>query len=171
MPFPIAPTTTILEAMKAIAQAADIHLEFGEAAPFKIRHWRHKHATKTDRPAVSLRLVTLEQDRDRGLIHSHSEICWSAVIDIIVDLELPPESSGDDPTGWNRVSATANRFASLYLVEDSPLRLLVDDILPADADPDEDSTPDEGRLALGIVVLYRTLWNDLNHLLSPEENA
>ncbi len=173
MPFPITPPARILEAMKAEAVAADIHIAFGEATPFNIRHERHRMSTRGEMPAVSLRAVNIEIDANRGGIHSHSEICWSMTVEIVVDMELPAEGSAgdDDPTGWNRVAATANAFANLFIAEGSPLLAIVDEIVPGDIDPDEDSQPDKARLAQSVVVLYRTLWNDQNHLLTSEENG
>jgi len=173
MPMKISPIAKILTVMKEIAIDAGVHLVVGLPNPFYIRHMRNRKATKGEVPAMSLRLVDIALDPDRQAIHSSSEVCWKAVIDLVLDVDLPPEAASDesDPTGWNILSVSANTFAGLYLDENSKIRALVDDVMPGDVDPDEDSTPDNGRLALSVVVLYRTLWNDPNHLLSPEENG
>jgi hypothetical protein len=173
MPFPLSPPHQILERMKTIVEAADLHTAFGMAEPFKVRHTRNRVSMKTERPCIALRLASIELDPNNQQIHTQAEVCWAMTVDIVVDMELEPEKDGvsDDPTGWNQLSATANEVANLFLDPASDLLTLVDDTLPGDVDPDEDSTPDEGRLAQSIVVLYRTLRSDLNHLLNSEENA
>jgi hypothetical protein len=173
MSFPLSPEHRILERMKEIAEAANLHAEFGLSQPFKIRHARHRVSTKGERPCMALRLVSVELDPDRQQVHTQSEVCWAMTVDIIVDMELPAEAdvAGADPTGWNQMSSTARAFANLYFDPQSTLLTLVDDTLPGDLDPDEDSTPDDGRLVLSIVVLYRTLRDDMNILLNSEENA
>lgn len=159
--------------MKTVVEAADLQTAFGLAEPIRVRHVRHRNTMKTERPCISLRLVSIEIDPERQQIHTQAETCWAMTVDIIVDMELSAEadSAGDDPTGWNQLAGTAAYVASLFLHPASNLLTLVDDTLPGDIDPDEDSTPDDGRLAQSIVVLYRTLRSDLNHLLNSEENA
>ena len=171
MPFPISPISRILEEMKTIAEAAQLHVAFQMEEPFKYRHERHRRTTRSERPGVAFRLVSISVDGDAG--QGQSEIAWRAEIDIVTDLELPSEdvSGGGDPTGWNMLAGSSNAHVNLFLSNDSPLRQLVDDILPGDVDPDEDSKPDDARLAQSLVVLYRTPWDDLNTLLSSEENA
>lgn len=171
MPFPKSPISRILTRMKDIAEAAELHVAFGMEVPFKYRHERHRRTTRSERPGVAFRLVNIAVDGDAG--QDQSEIAWKAEIDIVIDLELPSEDveNGGDETGWDMLSATGNAVANLFLPNESPLRLLVDDILPGDVDPDEDSKPDDARLAQSLVVLYRTPWDDLNTLLSSEENA
>lgn len=173
MPFPLTPEARILIEMKTIAVAANMHTAFGQATPFTVRHERHRKSSAAERPAVALRMVNVEIDANRGGIHSQSEICWAMTVEVVVDMEIPAEGSvdDDDPTGWNRVGATAGAFANLFIAEASALRAIVDDIVPADIDPDEDSQTDKARLARSVVVLYRTLWNDQNHLLTSEENG
>lgn len=154
--------------MKAATEAEDLHLVVGLAEPIKIRHVRHRATQKTERPAIAFRLVNIELDEARQQVHTQDEVCWAMTVDIIVDLELAPEadSGGDDPTGWNQLAALANLTSNIFLQASGALSIGVDDILPGDTDPDEDSTPDEGRLAQGIIVLYRTLRSDLNLLLT-----
>lgn len=168
MPYPTSPAEQILERMKTIAVAANLHTAFGLTDAFKIRHTRHRNSQKTERPGVAFRLVNIELDPDRQQVHTQDEVCWAMTVDIVIDLELPPEAdtAGDDPTGWNRLAGTAAAFANLFLEPASDLLTLVDDTLPGDIDPDEDSTPDDGRLAQSVIVLYRTLRSDLNHLLT-----
>lgn len=174
MPFPEAPETKILKRMVTMASAASLHTVFGLPGPFTVRHERHRSTQKTERPAISFRLVDIGLNEALQEIHTQDEVCWKMVVDIVVDLVLAPEadnSGGDDPTGWNALLATANSVANLFLVDGNDLLGLIDDTLPGDVDPDEDSTPDDGRLVRSIVVLYRTLRSDLNHLLNSEENA
>jgi hypothetical protein len=180
MPIPLPPETRILEEMKAIAvaQAAALKATFGLAADLTVRHFRHRHADKKERPGVALLYVQSEVDNDRGRMHTSSEQCWAMTVKIVVDLSLLPERAhsalaGDanDATGWDRLLGLARTVAGLYVDMNSPLRALVDDVMFGDVDPDEDSVPDEGRLAIAVDVLYRTLYDDPLHLLAPGENA
>lgn len=172
MPIMQSPSSRILARMLAIAQATDIGTALG-LPTLNVRHERNRRASIGERPAMSLRLVKIELDPDRQVIHTSSEVCWQMTVDIVIDFELPSEGQdvdGDD-TGWNNVTVAGNAFAALFIAEASPIRALVDDVIYGDIDPDEDSTPDNGRLAQSVIVLYRTLWNDPNHLLAPEENG
>ena len=171
MPFPLTPPHRILERMLQIAIDAEIHVPFGVAKPFNFRHHRHRYAKAHERPSISLRMIAPEINPDFEAIHTMSEVCWKMTVDIIVDLDLAPEGAGIDETGWNQLFAIANAVTKLYVAEDSEIRLMIDDVLYGDVDPDEDCTPDNGRLAQSVVVLYRTLWNDPNHLLSSEDNG
>ena len=173
MPVALHPSTRILNLMLAIAKAAEVHELVGLPTEFTIRHERNRRVTAGDMPAMSLRLVTVELDKDRQTIHSSSEVCWAMTVDLVLDMNLPPEQSvtEPDPTGWNNLMVAANAFARLYLSEDSTIRTIVDDVIYGDVDPDDDSKPDTGRLAQSVIVLYRTLWNDPNHLLTSEENG
>lgn len=174
MPFPLSPEHQILERMKSVTIAANLHTAFGLVDPFKVRHTRNRVSMKTERPCIALRLVSVELDPERQQVHTQAEVCWAMTVDVIVDMELPAEddvTGGDDPTGWNQLAATAHAVVNLFLDPASDLLTLVDDTLPGDVDPDEDSTADDGRLAQSVVVLYRTLRSDLNHLLNSEENA
>jgi hypothetical protein len=178
MPVPVSPETRILEKMKEIAVAADVATAFELAGEFLIRHYRHRQAGKSERPGAALRYVSSEIDQDRGSFHTSSEVCWAMSVDIVVDTTLlaekgHDEAAGDDndATGWDRLTAIARWLAKLYVDMGSELRDLVDDVLYGGIDPNEDSQPDDGRLAITVVVLYRTLHADPLHLLSPEENA
>lgn len=179
MPIPIAPETRILERMKEIAIAADIGAVFEIADPLTVRHYRHRKASKTERPSLSFRYDGTAFDETRQGFHTSSEVCWQMPVSIIIDLALLPEKSDhalpaaddNDATGWDRLIAVGRYASKLFVAMDSPLRGLVDDILPADVDPDDDSQPDDGRLAASVVVLYRTLSEDPLYLLAPEENA
>lgn len=167
MPFPTTPAHEILERMKTMTIAADLGTAFGMTEPFKVRHFRHRNAMKTERPGIAFRLVEDALDEENQQIHTQDEVCWRMKIDIVVDLELVPDvDGGADPTGWNQLAATAGAVANLFLAGESNLQGLVDDVLPGDVDPDEDTTPDDGRLARSVVVLYRTLRSDVNTLLN-----
>lgn len=169
MPWPKSPETIILEQMAAIADAAQLHLVFDMDTPFVVRHFRNRRGKGSERPGVALRYVGTEIPPNMG--QSSSEMIWAMTVDIVVDLELDPEEDGVDVTGWDKLTAAARAFAALYLSMESPLRNFVDDILPGELDPDEDSTPDDGRLVQSVSVLYRTPWNDQQTLLTPAENV
>lgn len=177
--IPLPPETVILEEMKAIAVAEPLHVLFGLAAdPIAIRHQRHRNAAKSERPGIALRYRMSEVDNERQPFHTSSEQCWAMTVDIIVDLRLLPEKPADvaagddnDATGWDRLLGVARYLSGRYVRQVSPLRMLVDDVLHGDVDPDEDSQPDEGRLAAAVIVLYRTYSEDPLHLLGPGDNA
>lgn len=178
MPIPLPPETVILESMKAIGIAADVHVPFGIAEPLTFRHFRHRETAREERPGVALILVESEIDNQRGQFHTSSEQCWAMTVRVIVDLEFLPEkdhalpaSDDNDATGWDRIMGVARTLAGHYVKMDSALRDLVDDVLYGDIDPDEDSKPDEGRLAFDIIVLYRTHHEDPMLLLGPGDNA
>lgn len=180
MPVPLPPETRILEAMKniATAQAATIQAAFALSTSPTVRHFRHRHALKTEKPCIALLLVGSEVDNERGRVHTSSEQCWAMTVKIVVDLGLLPEMgvavpAGDDndATGWDRMLGIARTVAGLYVAMNSSLRELVDDVMFGDIDPDEDSQPDDGRLAIAVDVLYRTLYEDPLFLLAPGENA
>ena len=98
-------------------------------------------------------------------------------LDLVLDLPLLPERSVDAPsgddndaTGWDRLLGITHYVAGKLVSMESPMRLLVDDLLHGDVDPDEESQPDKGRLARSVIVLYRTSMNDPMKLLGPEQN-
>jgi len=165
--------------MKAIAEAEDLHLIFQLSDnPLTVRHYRHRNTGKTERPGLALRYVQSEIDNERGPMHTSSEQCWALNVDIVIDLPLlaerdhnVPAGEDNDATGWDRLLGVGHYMAGRYCRMDSPLRQIVDDVLYGDVDPDEDSQPDEGRLASSVIVLYRTLFDDPLTLLGPEGNA
>ena len=178
MPIPLPPETVILERMRDIAIAANIHTVLGYGDPFVVRHYRHRNTLKEEKPGIALNLIQTEIDNERGQMHTHSEQCWAMTVRVVVDLSLLPEqpvgtAAGDsnDVTGWDRLLAAARLVAGEYVKMGSDLRNLVDDVLYGDIDPDEDSQPDEGRLAIDVIVLYRTYIEDPMLLLGPETNA
>lgn len=178
--IPLPPETLILEKMKEIAVAAAPALtaDFGLSRDLTVRHFRHRHADKKEQPGVALLYVQSEVDNDRGRMHTSSEQCWAMTVKIVVDMALMPERAIDlpagddnDATGWDRLLALGRTVAGLYVNMGSELRELVDDVMIGDVDPDEDSQPEAGRLAVNVDVLYRTLYSDPLFLLAPGENA
>ena len=179
MPIPLPPETRVLERMKEIAAGLDLQAVFGLSAPVTVRHYRHRNAMASEKPGLALRLVETEINAEAAGYHTAFETCWAMKVELIVDLSLLPEAvdtlaaAGDDndATGWDRLLGVGRYVAGKYVAMSSPLRLLVDDVLYGDIGPDEDSQPDEGRLAAAVIVLYRTPNEDPLHLLSPEENS
>jgi hypothetical protein len=147
--------------------AAQIQADFEFATLPTVRHRRNRHALASERPNIALRLVDIERDPERQQIHSQEEVCWRATIDVIVDVALPSEESEDDPSGWEILTSLV-RFITGKLCDPNGVMLTVaDDVWHGDIDPDEDSRPDDGRLAGSIYVLYRTNWTDPNTLIAP----
>lgn len=177
--IPLPPETLILENAKAIVQGLPLAATFGLPGDVFVRHFRHREARKSERPGVALRYVGTEMDNERQQFHTSSEVCRALNFDIVVDIELLPESTdlstpsgdGNDATGWDRLLGVGHFVAGKLVAMNSPMRLIVDDLLYRDVDPDEDTQPDNGRLAAGVIVLYRTLFDDPMHLLGPEQNG
>lgn len=167
MAIPVSPEETILEGLVAVAEAAEIATIF-EVPEFNVRHQRNRYSLTTERPCVAFRLINVSLDPDRQQIHDQEEVCWIMEVDAVFDLKLATEDSGDDPTGWGVLTAMARYLIGKICDPDGTFRLTIaDDAMPGDVDPSEDSTPDNGRLAHGIRVLYRTAWRDPNLLLQP----
>ena len=178
MPIPLPPETKILERVKSIITALPLKTTFGLDKAVTVRHERHRRTNKEEVPGVAIRYLETEIDNESGSMHTSSEQCWVLSLELVVDLGLLPEksigaASGDfiDATGWDRLLGMAHYCAGALVAMDSPLRTLIDDVEHGDVAPDEDSQPDQGRLARRVNVLYRTLYDDPLHLLSPEENA
>jgi len=178
MPFPLPPETVILEEMKALLFAANIHTVFGLSKPLTVRHYRHRQSELAERPGLAIRYVSSEIDNERGAFHTSSEQCRAMTVDLVFDSVILAEVDGNvapgdanDATGWDRLLGVGHYAAGLCVRMASPLRLIVDDLLYGDVDPDENTQPDEGRLAISVVVLYRTLFEDPLLLLGPEQNG
>jgi len=179
MPKPVAPETTILVAARNAIEASDLKTDFS-MPDLKIRHARHRHVRKTEE-GVAVRFVDAAVREEAGDMFTHSEVPWVATLDIIVDLELSPEPDDEtaaptddiDVTGFDDLLAMARYCANVLVNPDeaAPMRQVVDDILPSDIDPDEDSTPDKGRLVISVVVLYRTRYDNLLELLPVTGNV
>lgn len=176
--LPLSPESRILGAMQEIAAAAKLGSRYGLEQEFTVRHYRHRQAGITERPCCGIRWMSGGIDEERGGFHTTGETCMIAEIDLVIDMDLPPEdvdasdpSAITDVSGWDHLTTFARLFATLFLAMDSPLRLLVDDVLPGKIDPDEDSKPDQGRLVISLVVLYRVWSEDMMRLLGPGDNA
>lgn len=176
--LPQSPETQILERMKRIAIDAHLGKTLGLDKEFTVRHRRHRDAIYTERPALSIALVAVDVNEEEQAYHTPNENCWRAEIDLIVDMDLPAEdedardtSGAQDLTGWDHLTTAARMFANLYLDTDGEMFTVVDDVRPGKIDPDEDSKPDQGRLAMSVIVLYRTSARDTMRLLNAEMNA
>ncbi len=176
--FPVSPPVRILMRMKEIAEAAKLGTTLGLEKEFTVRHFRGRKADYTERPSLGIRWMLSDRDEEEQSAHTHSEICWRMEVDLVVDMNLPAEDEdADDPsaradlTGWDHLTAAAAMFANLFLDPDGPFIGFVDDCIPGRLDPDEDSKPDQGRLAIALIVLYRTSATDQMRLLTAEMNA
>lgn len=169
MPRPLSPEEIILTEAQAVLEAWDFESAIG--FPLKIRQWRNRHSRKDERPVISIRFIEVEDGE--GGQHTTNEQCWNLNIEILVDADLPSESSENDPTGIGVLTVACNQaFKALsHTVTGLAIRGFCDDVLDRGCGPDEDSGADEGRLVQSIVVLYRTPTGDRSVLLAPGVNV
>jgi len=180
MPKPVSPETKILVAARNAIAVSSVRVDF-DIPDLIVRHTRHRTPRSSEANCISVRLVDAAINDEAGEMYTTDEVPWRMMLDIIVDLELSPEPDAvdqvhdddNDVTGFDVLSAMARYAANELINPDpaAPMRQVVDDIVPGDIDPDEESQPDKGRLVISVVVLYRTRYDDLLTLLGPSENA
>lgn len=171
MARPLSPQEKILKATKAALLAWDWQAAI-ELTP-NIRHWRYRHSNPAERPCISIRYIDVNPNVDMGRYHNTDEECWIMAIELIVDMALPREESDDDETGVGLFTTACNQaFKALSDVSTGLVNgaQICDDVLDMGDGPDDDSSPDEGRLVQSVNVLYRTPTGDRSILLAPGEN-
>jgi hypothetical protein len=159
-----------LEAGLATLQALDWESRTGLAG-IHVRHYRHRHATSSERPCVSLRWLGNDRATPDGQYLTQDERQKVGHWQVEIDIKLETEEAGTDPTGWGDASIVAAAGYEALSDPASPLRALCDWTRPGDETPDEDSKPDDGRLVYPFDVIYRVRTDDPNKLLVPGENA
>lgn len=164
------PHIQLLAAIKTTLEAVDYQADAGVAG-VKIRHRRNRYSWDSERPCVSIVFVHDVIPDDAALELNAWEKQRQLTVDLVVDLDLPPEDSDEDPTGNLALSLVA--AASLRAMKDpaSPIAQLSDYISGHDIEPSEDSKPDKGRLSLTSIVLYRVRSDDENVLLAEGVNG
>ncbi len=163
------PEDKILIRAQEVLSARPIHTNIGAPDPFNVRHTRNRKANPQEKPCISLQFIETSPAEGNNL-YTADERAWKMDIDLIIDMDLATEVSGDDVTGLNVLSLVAGECVSALCEPDSLMLSLCDDVYDEGFGNDEDSTEDEGRLVQKISVLYRTPQGNRNVLLSPEEN-
>lgn len=139
-----------------------------------LRHMRHRFSTSSEKPCLSLRWTGNNDPGTRGEYLNAWERPREMGLDLIIDMALPTELSGDDPTGWEKHSRIAARAMTAFQTQGDAnflYPLLCDWIVAGDDSPDEDSKPDDARLVKSLSVLYRVRVDDENVLLAQGVNA
>lgn len=141
-------------------------------SPLNIRHWRNRHSKPTERPVCAIRFIDVNPDLERGRYHTTDEECWIMGAELVIDMDFPSESSEADETGVGLMTVACNQaFKALSNVATGLVAAgICDDIIDMGCGPDDDSSPDEGRLVQSVNVLYRTATGDRSVLLAPGEN-
>lgn len=140
--------------------------------PVTIRHARNRNPVRSERPCISLICVS-DEVRGDDQMRNEWEVVRELVVDLQVDLELTAEDSGLDETGLAALSMTVTAFLRAIRDEEptSWLDGMCDWISIGSLEPDDRSTPSDGRMTRAITVLYRTRSDDENVLLAAGVNG
>lgn len=164
------PYILLLEAVKADLDGADWLGETGLPTVHR-RHQRHRLLDQQERPGIEVVFVDDDAVDDQALQLNAWEQQRAMTIDLSADADLEPEDSGQDPTGWLRLSRICATGFSAIKRDGSATRRLADYVSLRSVNPSEESDPDQGRLAYTLVVLYRVRSDDENVLLAEGVNA
>lgn len=167
------PRVRILLRIAGILKNADLEAMTG-VPNITVRHTRNRWSNPEEKPAISIRMVA-DEVQSEAYVTQNERLCYLS-IDLQIDANLEPEDSNLDPTGLERLGQIA--AAALTVLKDETaqddegrlLRELCDDVVDEGVQADDDNEADEARFIHRIVVLYRTLIDDPNHLLSHEES-
>jgi hypothetical protein len=169
--FPDPPPVVLLMLMQARGAAAD-YTKAGVTNPVTVRHARNRGPVRAEKPAVTLILVSDEPQPDEQDRNAW-EVVREMVVDVQVDIDLAAEDSGDDPTGLRVLMKTLAVFVRSLRDPEIATWLggMCDWIRLGALDPDDRSTPDEGRMTRALRVLYRVRSDDENVLLAAGVNG
>lgn len=134
------------------------------------RPFRNRNTMEDERWCVAVRFETDLPQQD-GEVQNHNawEKCRELTLSLIVDGDLETEDSGNDPTGLAQLGMIAAAAFKGLRDPAGPLAQKCDWMRLGGIEPDEDSTPDEGRLVYAVIVLYRVRSDDENVLLAQGE--
>lgn len=167
------PVIQLLRAMDAAGSAAIFPEQALSGGTMTIRHARNRKPVRSEKPCITLILV--DDDRQQADVDRNEwETVREMTVDLQCDLSLSTEDSGRDPTGLEALLLVLGTFLAALRDPDQPnlcLGGLCDDITVGAIDPDEDSTPDEGRMTRRVTVLYRVRTDDPNVLLAAGANG
>jgi hypothetical protein len=167
-----APHVVLLLKMEELGKTVDYLDRAGIAAPVTVRHSRNRKVHKSDKPSITLIFVSDDAqpaEHDRNLYEQAREL----KVDIQADIDLDTEDSNLDPTGLDRISKFIGAFVGSLKTPDENVWLdnLCDTITIGALNPDDRSTPDDGRMTREINVLYRVRSDDANVLLAQGVNG
>lgn len=166
------PPVRILLKMAELGRGADYSQAIPAAGrPVTVRHARNRKPVRGEKPAISLILVSDEpqpDEQDRNLWEAVREM----VVDVQVDADLDKEDSGLDETGLGALMLMVAIFvASLRGPDQTWIAGMVDAVQIGSLEPDDRSTPDDGRMTRALTVLYRVRSDDENVLLAAGVNG
>lgn len=160
------PPIVLLKKMRALGAVADYTQAGVTSGPVTVRHSRNRSPVRGERPAVTLILVS-DEPQPTEFQHNQWELVREMVVDVQVDLDLASEDSGEDETGLEALMLVVAVFvASLRGPDQIWLDGLCDFVNIGALEPDDRSTPDEGRMTRALTVLYRVRADDENQLLA-----
>jgi hypothetical protein len=167
------PPIQILLKLAERGRAAD-YTEAGIiSGPVTVRHARNRRPVKSEKPCITLIFVT-DEEQPTELQRNEWEVVREMVVDIQVDLDLETEDSGNDETGMGNLAMVVAVFVKS--LRDDPVNAswidgMCDWIRIGTLEPDDRSTPDDGRMTRALSVLYRTRSDDENVLLAAGVNG
>ncbi len=165
------PPIRILREMAAMGRLADYAQAGIISDPMTVRHARNRDPVRGEVPCISLILVdddAVQDEQDRN----EWESVRSMTVDVQVDLVLANEDSGDDDTGMGVLMMVVAVFVdSLRGPDQIWINGLVDFVRVGALEPDDRSTPDDGRMTRALRVLYRVRSDDENVLLAAGVNG
>lgn len=169
----VPPVVQLLLKISTLGAAAD-YAAAGIVEPVKVRHRRNRGVTKAERPIFTIVFVSDEPQGDGEGINPW-ETQRELVVDLQFDARLPEEDSGEDPTGLGVLLTGLAVFVDALKSPDPAQPVWLDglcDWINVDAlEPEDRSTPDEGRMTRAIRVLYRVRADDANVLLAAGVNG
>lgn len=172
MDFP--PHIRLLLKLQQLGQAVDYQDRAGIPGVVTIRHARNRNAVRAEKPAMSLILVSDDDRPNEEEGRNDFEQVREMVVDLQADLELPTEVSRSDVTGLGYLSLFVAAFVGGLRDPDQPNRWLdglCDWLRVGALEPDDRSTPEDGRMTRAIHVVYRVRTDDPNVLLADGENG
>jgi hypothetical protein len=160
-----APHIQILKAARAATGGADFaSCGLPVGAVVKARHARNRKPVRGERPAVTLIMVT-DEPTPVDLNLNQNEYQRRLTIDLQADVELDTELSGDDETALEVLSAML--LTAVDAIRAGLVDVVCDWIELGAYDPEDRATPDDGRLVLEMIVVYRVRQDDEKVLLAP----
>jgi hypothetical protein len=167
-----APHITLALAIEAAGNAVDYLGRAGIAGNVTIRHARNRKPVRAEKPCMSIIIVSDDYQPDEADRNDWEQV-RELIVDLQADLDLDTEDSGDDPTGLDKLSRFVAAFVAGLKDPEMPTYLggLCDWIRVGALEPDDRSTPDDGRMTRAIHVLYRVRSDDANVLLAQGVNG